>query len=100
MPPEVSRPAAEPHVGSGPAQDLLGSGPVGRRYRTDVHTTPPQWAYLMHECGLIMHELIARKTQNEHMAAELKRLVPLAVEETRKGAYLATTKYAVTGRKP
>ncbi|KAL1869396.1 hypothetical protein Daus18300_005608 [Diaporthe australafricana] len=66
----------------------------------DVHTTPPHWAYLMHECGLIMHELIARKTQNEQMAAELKRLVPLAVEETRKGAYLATTKYAVTGRKP
>lgn len=47
-----------------------------------------------------MHELIARKTQNEHMATELKRLVPLAVEETRKGAYLATTKYAITERKP
>lgn len=66
----------------------------------DVHTTPPHWGYLMHECGLIMHELIARKTQNEHMAAELKRLLPLAVEETRKGAYLATTKYVVTGKKP
>lgn len=66
----------------------------------DVHDTPPHWAFLMHECGLIMHELIARKMQNEQMAAELKRLVPLAVEETRKGAYLATTKYAVTGRKP
>lgn len=66
----------------------------------DVHTTPPHWAYLMHECGLIMHELIARKTQNEQLAAELKRLVPLAVEETRKGAYLATTKYAITGKKP
>ncbi|KAG8163076.1 hypothetical protein KVR01_007554 [Diaporthe batatas] len=65
----------------------------------DVHTTPPHWGYLMHECGLIMHELIARKTQNEHMAAELKRLLPLAVEETKKGAYLATTKYVVTGRK-
>ena len=34
------------------------------------------------------------------MATELKRLVPLAVEETRKGAYLATTKYAITERKP
>ena len=66
----------------------------------DVHATPPHWAYLMHECGLIMHELIARKTQNEHMATELKRLIPLAVEETRKGAYLATTKYAITGKKP
>lgn len=66
----------------------------------DVHATPPHWAYLMHECSLIMHELIARKTQNEHMATELKRLIPLAVEETRKGAYLATTKYAITGKKP
>ncbi|KAK8091446.1 hypothetical protein PG997_001807 [Apiospora hydei] len=66
----------------------------------DIHTTPPHWAYLEHECGLIMHELIARKTQNEAMAAELKRLIPLAVAETKKGAYLATTKYAVVGRKP
>jgi hypothetical protein len=47
-----------------------------------------------------MHELLAIKTQNEQMAAELKRLIPLAVEETREGAFLATTKYAVTGRKP
>lgn len=66
----------------------------------DVHATPPHWAYLEHECGLIMHELIARKTQNEAMAAELQRLIPLAVEETKKGAYLATTKYAVVGRRP
>ncbi|KAF3009094.1 hypothetical protein E8E14_009141 [Neopestalotiopsis sp. 37M] len=66
----------------------------------DVHTTPPHWAYLMHECGLIMHELIARKMGNSEMGDEVRRLVPLAVEETRKGAYLATTKYAVTGRKP
>ncbi|KAK8050762.1 hypothetical protein PG994_012492 [Apiospora phragmitis] len=65
----------------------------------DVHTSPPHWAYLQHECGLIMHELIARKPQNEQMAAELKRLIPLA-EETRKGAYLATTEYVVAGRKP
>jgi hypothetical protein len=66
----------------------------------DVHTTPPHWAYLMHECGLIMHELIARKMGKSEMGDEVRRLVPLAVEETRKGAYLVTTKYAVTGRKP
>ncbi|KAK8000601.1 hypothetical protein PG990_013201 [Apiospora arundinis] len=66
----------------------------------DIHITPPRWAYREHECGLVMYELIARKTQNAHMAAELKRLIPLAMEDTRKGAYLATTKYAVVGRRP
>lgn len=68
--------------------------------KTDVHETPPHLAFLMHECGLIMHELIARKTRNENMAGEVRRLLPLAVEETRKGAYLNTTKYCITGRKP
>lgn len=33
-----------------------------------------------------MHELIARKTENEEMAKEVKRLLPLVLEETRKGA--------------
>lgn len=75
-----------------------GSGLVD--VKTDVHETPPHLAFLMHECGLVMHELIARKTQNEGMVKEVKRLLPLAVEETRKGAYLNTTKYCITGRKP
>ncbi|KAI3317738.1 S-adenosyl-L-methionine-dependent methyltransferase [Xylariaceae sp. AK1471] len=65
----------------------------------DVHTSQPLWAFLEHECLLIMPELIARKTQNEELATELKRLVPLAEQETRKGAYLAVDKYVVTGKK-
>ncbi|KAI1393094.1 UMTA methyltransferase family protein [Hypoxylon trugodes] len=67
---------------------------------TDIHDSPPHLGFLMHECGLIMHELIARKTKNEKMAQEVKRLLPLAVEETRQGAYLTSTKFCVTGRKP
>ncbi|KAI1361272.1 S-adenosyl-L-methionine-dependent methyltransferase [Xylaria arbuscula] len=65
----------------------------------DVHTSQPLWAYLEHECLLLLPELIARKTQNEELATEFKRLMPLAEQETRKGAYLAVEKYIVTGKK-
>ncbi|KAJ3572509.1 hypothetical protein NPX13_g5028 [Xylaria arbuscula] len=65
----------------------------------DVHTSQPLWAYLEHECLLLLPELIARKTQNEQLATEFKRLLPLAEQETRKGAYLAVEKYIVTGKK-
>ncbi|KAI4859937.1 UMTA methyltransferase family protein [Hypoxylon rubiginosum] len=75
-----------------------GSGLVD--VETEVHDSPPHLGFLEHECGLIMHELIARQTQNEKMAKEVQRLLPFVMEETRKGFYLTTTKYCVTGRKP
>ncbi|XXH01356.1 hypothetical protein Hte_007714 [Hypoxylon texense] len=53
---------------------------------TDIRDAEPWLAFMFHKCGLIKHELIARKTKNEKMAQELGRPLPLAVEETRKGA--------------
>ncbi|KAI0201102.1 UMTA methyltransferase family protein [Astrocystis sublimbata] len=61
---------------------------------------PPHLAFIFHEAGLMIHDLIARKTKNEHMAAELKRLLPAAVEETRQGAYITSLRYLVVGKKP
>lgn len=66
----------------------------------DVGDAPPHLAFMFHETGLMIHELIARKTRNEQMAAELRRLLPAAVEETRLGAYVTALRYTVIGRKP
>ncbi|KID64082.1 UMTA methyltransferase family protein, partial [Metarhizium hybridum] len=56
----------------------------------DVHSVdcPPHWAYIFHEGGLMMHEIISRKNKSEKMQHELARLLPQAVEETRNGAWL------------
>ncbi|KAI1410802.1 UMTA methyltransferase family protein [Hypoxylon sp. FL1857] len=67
---------------------------------TDIRDASPWLAFMFHECGLIMHELIARKTKNEKMAQEVKRLLPLAVEETRNGAYVTAVRWTIVGRKP
>lgn len=60
----------------------------------------PHMAFMLHECGLMIHELIYRKTKNEKMQQELGRLLPLAVEETKNGAYTTAVRWTVVGRKP
>lgn len=61
---------------------------------------PPHMAFILHECGLMIHELIYRKTKNDKMQRELGRLLPLAVEETRNGAYTTAVRWTVIGKKP
>lgn len=61
---------------------------------------PPHFAFILHECGLMIHELIYRKTKNKKMLKELGRLLPLAVEETRNGVYTTTVRWTVIGKKP
>lgn len=60
----------------------------------------PHMAFILHECGLMMYEIFCRKTQNEKIRQELSRLLPLAVEETRKGAYTTAVRWTVIARKP
>lgn len=67
---------------------------------TDKNDCPPHMAFLLHECGLMIHELIYRKTKNEKMQQELGRLLPQAVEETRNGAYVTAVRWTVVGKKP
>lgn len=66
----------------------------------DKNDCPPHMAFLLHECGLMIHELIYRKTKNQKMQKELGRLLPLAVEETRNGVYTTAVRWAVIGKKP
>ncbi|KAF7369271.1 Demethylmenaquinone methyltransferase [Mycena venus] len=66
----------------------------------DKKDGPPHLAFIFHEAGLMIHELIYRKTKNAKMQEELKRLLPKAVEETREGAYATAVRWTVVGRKP
>jgi hypothetical protein len=66
----------------------------------DTKDAPPHIAFQWHECGLMIHELIARKTKNEFLAGEVKRLLPLAVEETKNGAYGTSMRFTIIGKKP
>ncbi|QLI73992.1 uncharacterized protein G6M90_00g093430 [Metarhizium brunneum] len=68
----------------------------------DVHSLdcPPHWAYIFHEGGLMMHEIISRKNKSEKMQHELARLLPQAVEETRNGAWVSCVRLTVIGKRP
>jgi hypothetical protein len=66
----------------------------------DKRDCAPHWGFLLHECGLMIHELIYRKTKNLTMQQELGRLLPQAVEETRRGAYVMAVRWTVIGKKP
>jgi hypothetical protein len=68
--------------------------------KKDTRDAPPHLAFQFHECGLMIHELIARKTKNTVMAEKLGRLLPAAVEETRTGGYVTSIRFAAVGRKP
>jgi hypothetical protein len=68
--------------------------------QSDVKEAPPHLALAMHECNLVIHELVAKQTQNEVVASELRRLLPEVARETRDGAYWAFTRWVVIGQRP
>jgi hypothetical protein len=67
---------------------------------SDLREAKPHLALALHECGLMIPELIARKTQNEQVAQGIKELLPKVAEETRAGSCWAFTRWNVVGRKP
>lgn len=66
----------------------------------DKKDAPPHQAFVLHECGLMLYDVYCRKTRNEMMRKELNRILPLAVEETRKGAYTTAIRWTVIAKKP
>ena len=71
-----------------------------RDVQSDVRDAAPHLALAMHECNLLIHELIARKTQNESLVQELTSFMPEIAKETREGSCWAFTRRVVIGRKP
>lgn len=61
---------------------------------------PPHRAFILHECGLMMYEVFCRKTKNDKIREQLRRILPLAVEETRIGAYTTAVYWTVIARRP
>ncbi|KAI1122476.1 S-adenosyl-L-methionine-dependent methyltransferase [Nemania abortiva] len=56
-------------------------------------------AFAMHECNLMLHELLARTTRNAAYAEQLSQIMPEVAEETRKGATWDFTRWTVVARK-
>ena len=71
-----------------------------RDVQSDIRDASPHLALAMHECNLLIHELIARKTQNEDVVQGLTSLMPEIEKETREGSCWAFTRWVVVGRKP
>ncbi|KAI0016502.1 S-adenosyl-L-methionine-dependent methyltransferase [Xylariomycetidae sp. FL0641] len=66
----------------------------------DVRDPAPDLALAMHECNLVIHELLARQIRNQEVAGRVQQLIPQVAEETREGAYWIFTRWTVVGRKP
>ncbi|KAJ5622344.1 hypothetical protein N7528_005576 [Penicillium herquei] len=54
----------------------------------------------LHECNLLIHELLARKAQNTEWAEAIKNILPEVLRETREGAAYDFTRVVVVGQKP
>ncbi|KAE8143894.1 S-adenosyl-L-methionine-dependent methyltransferase [Aspergillus pseudotamarii] len=68
--------------------------------KSESRDAPPHLALAMHECNLLISEILARKSKNEKVMELVKGLLPRVESETRNGACWAFTRWSVVGRKP
>lgn len=79
-------------------ENYAAAGFVG--VEVDKNDCAPNMAFMLHECGLMIYEIIYRKTKNENMQQKLGRLLPLALQETKRGVYTTAVRWTVVGMKP
>lgn len=66
----------------------------------DVREAPPPHINLaVHECSLLIPELLMRATENQELAQRLAETMRQALEQTREGAAWTFTRLTVIGRK-
>lgn len=94
----IQDPRAKPTWLAGLPDTLSAAGFI--EVEVDKNDPPAHMAFVLHECGLMMYEIFRRKTQNEKVRQQLARILPLAVEETRQGAYTTAVRWTVTARRP
>lgn len=94
----IQDPRAKPTWLAGLPDTLSAAGFI--EVEVDKNDPPPHMAFVLHECGLMMYEIFRRKTQNEKVRQQLGRILPLAVEETRQGAYTTAVRWTVIARRP
>jgi hypothetical protein len=68
--------------------------------KADARDAPGYMGYTLHECVLMVHDMIAQNTKNEEVAKGLKVTFSEALKETYEGAFHAWTRWTVIGRKP
>jgi hypothetical protein len=70
-----------------------------KNIQSDVRDAPAYMAVAMHDCNLVIHELISRKTHNTEASQAIQRLMPEVAHETRAGSFWAFTRWTVIGKK-
>lgn len=68
----------------------------------EVHSgraDPSLW-YAMHQCSLLLYDIIISKTAHGKDADQLRSLIPAAVAESGEGAMLTFQRLNVVGQKP
>ncbi|KAH1612256.1 hypothetical protein KXX21_002817 [Aspergillus fumigatus] len=69
--------------------------------KCDVKEAPPHLGLALHECGMLATETLVRNKAggNPQMVQWLRQMLAEAAEETRKGSFLAFTRFTVVGQK-
>lgn len=68
--------------------------------KCDSRNAAPHQALAMHECNLMMQELMAQTTGNKKVSQEIRGLMSDVIHQTRQGATWDFTRLTVIGRKP
>ncbi|KAB8276274.1 hypothetical protein BDV30DRAFT_246578 [Aspergillus minisclerotigenes] len=64
--------------------------------KSEARDAPPHLALAMHECNMLISEILARKAKNEKVMEMVKELLPRIETETREGSCWAFTRWSVS----
>ncbi|KAB8272196.1 hypothetical protein BDV30DRAFT_227596 [Aspergillus minisclerotigenes] len=68
--------------------------------KSEAKDAPPHLALVLHECNLLITDILPRKMKNEKVKEFVKDIMPRVESETREGSCWAFTRWSVVGRKP
>ncbi|KAJ5659893.1 hypothetical protein N7507_006344 [Penicillium longicatenatum] len=71
-----------------------------RSVEYDIKDPSPEMIMPLHECNLLIPELLARKAENTEWAEKIRKALPEVLRETRAGAAWDYTRVVVVGQKP
>jgi hypothetical protein len=66
----------------------------------DVRDAPGYMAYTLHECVLMVYDMISQKAEKEEAAQNQRKIFSAVLKETKDGGYQVWTRWTVIGRKP
>ncbi|KAB8258652.1 S-adenosyl-L-methionine-dependent methyltransferase [Aspergillus pseudonomiae] len=68
--------------------------------KSEARDAPPHLALALHECNMLINEILPRKAKNATVLKMVQELMPRFEMETREGSCWAFTRWSVVGRKP